>query len=86
MQQLCCSVRLCWVIVKHDCGPLFRKQRCKIREEDKTIWMFSLIEQHAAEEKIIFAQKINPFFMTFRSLSYYANIHRVFQQVLDEKL
>ena len=60
--------------------------RCKIREEDKTIWMFSLIEQHAAEEKIIFVQKINPFFMTFRSLSYYANIHRVFQQVLDEKL
>ena len=57
-------------------GPLF--QKAELQNYKTLFWMMScsLIEQWR-KKNIILAQKINPFFMTFRSLSWYANIQGV---------
>ena len=77
MQQLC-SVLYVWVCFSQILfvGPLF--QKAELQNYKTLFWMMScsLIEQWR-KKNIILAQKINPFFMTFRSLSWYANIQGV---------
>ena len=71
-----CSVRVSVFQSNTVCWATF--QKAELQNYKTLFWMMScsLIEQWR-KKNIILAQKINPFFMTFRSLSWYANIQGV---------